>query len=76
MYTLCLVSQNLLSGIIISHWMEGNFQSYVCGMYSQTKKCTTVMLLCIFFKWLCQMLFGQYGVKFFHNIIGKLKFLR
>ena len=29
-----------------------------------------------FFKWLCQMLFGQYGVKFFHNIIGKLRFLR
>ena len=27
-------------------------------------------------KWLCQMLFGQYGVKFFLNIIGKLRFLR
>ena len=44
-------------------------------MYSQTKKCTTFMLLCIFFKWLCQMLFGQYGVKFVHNILGILIFL-
>ena len=33
------------------------------------------MLLCIFFKWLCQMHFGQCTVKFFHNIIGKLRFL-
>ena len=33
------------------------------------------MLLCIFFKWLCYMLFGQYGVKFFHNILGILIFL-
>ena len=38
--------------------------------YSQTKKCTTFMLLCIFFKWLCQMLFGQYRVKFFPNIFS------
>ena len=45
-------------------------------MYSQTKKCRTFMLLCIFFKWLCQMLFGQYGVKFFPNILGILIFLR
>ena len=43
--------------------------------YSQTKKYTTFMLLSIFFKWLCQMLFGQYGVKFFHNLLGILIFL-
>ena len=32
------------------------------------------MLLCIFFKWLCQMHFGQYRVKFFHNILENLNF--
>ena len=45
-------------------------------LYSQTKKCTTFMPLCIFFKWHCQMPFGQYRVKFFLNILGKLIFLR
>ena len=36
-----------------------------CLVYIRTKKCTTFMLLSIFLKWFCQMLFGQYGVKFF-----------
>ena len=39
------------------------------------KKCTTFMLLSIFFKWLCQILFGQYRVNFFPNILGILIFL-
>ena len=44
--------------------------------YTQTKKCSTFMLLSIFLKWFCQMLFGQYGVKLLHNILRILIFLR
>ena len=47
-----------------------------CLLYSQTKKCTTFMLLSIFLKRLCQMLFGHYRVKFVLNILGKSRFLR
>ena len=32
------------------------------------------MLLSIFLQWFCQMLFGQYGVKFFPNILEILIF--
>ena len=45
-------------------------------MNTQTKKCTTFMLLSIFLKWFCQMLFGQYRVKFFPSILGILILLR
>ena len=38
-------------------------------------QCTTFMLLSTFLTWFCQILFGQYGVKFFHNILGILIFL-
>ena len=31
------------------------------------------MLLSIFLKWFCQVLFGQYTVKFFLTILGKIK---
>ena len=44
--------------------------------YSQTKKCTTFMLKSIFLKWFCHMFFWQYRVKFFLNILGKLRLLK
>ena len=58
------------------HLLTGMRRNSFPWLYTRTKKCTTFMLLSIFLKWFCQMLFGQYRVKFFHNILGILIFLR
>ena len=65
-----------LISVLTLLWQLATRASNTRGWYSQTKKCTTFMLLSIFLKWFCQMLFGQYRVKFFPNITGKLRFLR